>query len=879
MRHRFVTVLLVVAVVVAISLQRQELRAVIEALEQARLLPVLGAILCQLGFFSLTIGLHQASFEAVGVPSRWKQLAPVWFTSLFVNLTVPGTGATAFVADATRRNISPVRATAALLVVRVCDLATFGLVLLAGLVLLRLHHALRPTELLASLGLLILIGVWGSGFVLAHRAPCTMEALLTRLETLARGRLPLGWGREQARHATESANALFSEPRRLILPLVLALLAHIVDVFCLAFLIQAFGLQLAPATILAAFSVGLLFWIVTITPDGLGAVEGMMSLTFVSLGVPVVKAAAVTLAFRGLALWLPLAVGGLLHLSRLRLRLRSDLGIILVSALTTLMGLTNLLSATLPALGLRLAFLRNHLPLEVRYGSRLATVLAAFALLLLAQGLLRRKRLAHRLTMAALVFSILTHLSKGLDWEEASLALGLLVALWRQRAKFIARSDGPSMHQGFRVLLGALSFTLVYGVLGFWLLDQHFSYDFGFRAALEQTLAMFFSFSDPGPFPTTRFGWWFTNSIYTVASTTLGYALLTLLQPVLLHRKATVAEQERARAIVEAQGRSSLARFVLLSDKLYWFSPGGSVVGYALVGRSAVALGDPIGPHEDGPTAIAAFVAFCAENDWEPAFYQTLPDYLDAYQAVGLQTLGIGSEAVVDLESFTLAGRAVKSLRGGVGRLKKAGYTAAVLLPPYSTELLHQLKTVSDDWLHQQHGGEKRFSLGWFDEAYLSEGPIAVVHDAEGTLVAFANVIPEYQKSESTIDLMRRRRDAESGVMDLLFVTLFEWAREQGFATFNLGLAPLSGVGQDTKDPLVERVLNLVFRRGSRFYSFEGLHAYKRKFLPHWEPRYLVYRSSMGLPRAAVAVVRADNPKGSRSPVSLDSSRWAKLPL
>ncbi len=29
-------------------------------------------------------------------------------------------------------------------------------------------------------------------------------------------------------------------------------------------------------------------------------------------------------------------------------------------------------------------------------------------------------------------------------------------------------------------------------------------------------------------------------------------------------------------------------------------------------------------------------------------------------------------------------------------------------------------------WLKQRHGGEKRFSLGWFDEDYLQDGPIIV---------------------------------------------------------------------------------------------------------------------------------------------------------
>ena len=44
-----------------------------------------------------------------------------------------------------------------------------------------------------------------------------------------------------------------------------------------------------------------------------------------------------------------------------------------------------------------------------------------------------------------------------------------------------------------------------------------------------------------------------------------------------------------------------------------------------------------------------------------------------------------------------------------------------------------------------------------------------------------------------------------------------------------------------------------------RFYNFQGLRAYKDKFQPHWEPRYLVYPSITALPDVVVALVRADS--------------------
>jgi phosphatidylglycerol lysyltransferase len=55
--------------------------------------------------------------------------------------------------------------------------------------------------------------------------------------------------------------------------------------------------------------------------------------------------------------------------------------------------------------------------------------------------------------------------------------------------------------------------------------------------------------------------------------------------------------------------------------------------------------------------------------------------------------------------------------------------------------------------------------------------------------------------------------------------------------------------------------VHLLYEHFNRFYSFKGLHAYKEKYQPRWEPRYLIYSSAAGLPKAALAVVRANNPR------------------
>jgi len=275
-----------------------------------------------------------------------------------------------------------------------------------------------------------------------------------------------------------------------------------------------------------------------------------------------------------------------------------------------------------------------------------------------------------------------------------------------------------------------------------------------------------------------------------------------------------------------------------------------------------LALGDPIGPPEDAAGAIQGFIDFCQMNDWIPAFYQTLPDYLSYYRKSGLDILCIGQEGIVDLAGFTTEGKVNKPLRNAVNRLSRTGHSFEVHLPPLSDTLLAELRGISDEWLTTMHGSEKRFSLGWFDDDYIRNSSVAVICNAEGFMRAFANLVPEYRLNEVSIDLMRHRQEIEPGTMDYLFVCLFEWARSQGYATFNLGLSSLYGVGQTPESSLPERTLHFIYEHINQFYNFKGLHEFKDKFHPQWSPRYLAYPGVANLAAVGLAIAAADAGEG-----------------
>jgi phosphatidylglycerol lysyltransferase len=481
----------------------------------------------------------------------------------------------------------------------------------------------------------------------------------------------------------------------------------------------------------------------------------------------------------------------------------NQFGLWFVAILTAMVGLLNLLSVKMSSLVTLqdATTLDDIFPFHVRAGAHIFATISGFILLNLAVNLKRQKRVAWGLAIALLLASMVFHLVKGPDFIPSLLSALIVLLLVLMRDLFIADSDRPSVWRGIVTLAAALLFTLAYGTFGFYLLDRHYDQSFRLGEAIRQTLAMFFAEDQAGLEAKTRFGQFFADSIYLVGAGTLLYGVWMLFRPVLFRQPATKAERQRADAIVQVHGRSSLARFALLPDKSYYFSPSGqSVIAFVPRGRGAIALGDPIGPPEDIDAALAGFKHFCASKDWYPAFYQTLPDYIDQYIAQGFEVVQIGEEAVVKLSEFTLKGKAGSKLRTAKNKLTKAGYQVEFHYPPLATGLVKTLRQISDEWLQDMQGAEKRFSLGWFEDDYIRGCEVATVKTEAGQIVAFSNIIPEYQLNEATIDLMRHRPEAERGTMDFLFVAMMEHFKQQGYDGFNLGLVALSGVGDRPQD-------------------------------------------------------------------------------
>ncbi len=505
----------------------------------------------------------------------------------------------------------------------------------------------------------------------------------------------------------------------------------------------------------------------------------------------------------------------------------------LLSLAVFIVGAVLLFSGATPAVGWRMEWLADIVPLPLIEASHLAGSLIGFALLILAYRLQRRSDSAFILTAILLAAAAAFSLMKGLDWEEAILSTLILICLLPCRHLFYRK--GMLYNEPF-------SLSWIFAVLAvltgtFWLIL--FSYK---HVEYNHDLWWEFTFLHNAP-RAMRAG-------MLVAIVAAGYGLHRLLRPIRMQPDLpTPDEQELAFRLVQQYGRTQ-GYLALLGDKYLLFHPSREAfLMYGMEGRSWIVLGDPIGPEKYYDELLWQFRELCDSYDAWPVFYEVGAEYLPHYLELGLSPLKLGEEAIIDLNTFTLEGSSRKSLRQTYAKTKRDGLSFAMIPAEEVEAWIPQLQAISDAWMGEKNVREKGFSVGRFDKDYLIRCSLAMAYN-NGELVGFANVWTSESKTELSIDLMRYDPEkSPGGVMDFLFIELIHWGQSAGYQTFNLGMAPMSGMVKHPLAPYWNKLGQLLFAKGNRFYNFQGLRRFKEKYQPQWRPSYLVSQSGLKLPR------------------------------
>lgn len=321
-------------------------------------------------------------------------------------------------------------------------------------------------------------------------------------------------------------------------------------------------------------------------------------------------------------------------------------------------------------------------------------------------------------------------------------------------------------------------------------------------------------------------------------------------------------ERQEVDALLRCCARTPQDYFKLLEDKHYFWSENRqNCVAYRSFARAAVVLGDPLGPDDGLPAVVAGFLQHCKKHLRTLVIVAAEERFLPVYQSLGLHTIKIGENALIDLDCFareTLSSSAGKNLRRALRKLEeKDAYCLRHYAPPHDEKLLDDLEAISDEWLtlpgHHEHG----FVEGYFSRPYLQRFGVYVVENEQQHRIAFVTTIPDYVPRTTGSDLMRHRKDMPNATMDYLFTSLLLQLHDSGCQRFDLGLALLSNVGETPGASAVEHILHQVYAnpRFNRLFSFQGLRQFKEKYQPEWQPRFLVYEgSALNLIRDGLAI-------------------------
>jgi len=808
-------------------------------------MPALAVLLLILAWFAVSRLAAEVSYDdlraTIAATAPATLLAALAFTALsFAALTLYDLGALAFVG---RRLPLPVVALTSFCAYAVGNTIGFG-ALTAGAIRYRFYtsQGVEPEEIAGIVTFVTvafglgLAGVAGLGLLsaageFAHLplSPAGLQGIgLAVLAVLAGLVLAAGPGRTVRLFAREWR----LPSRRLMLR---QFLATAVDVSASAavlwILLPADSASLPAVVALYAVAVGL--GVLSHVPAGLGVFETVIVAGLGDrVGIDGVLGALVLyrVIYHLVPLVLAVLVISVLEMRRvvanplaaLALRAATRMAPPTIGAFTLVLGAVLIFSGVTPVGEGPLDLLEVWLPLPVVEGAHFLGSVLGVVLLLVARGLVYRLDGAWWLAMVLVPLSMMLSMAKGVALGETALLATLLLALIVSRRVF--SRPASLLHQALSPGWLAAMATLI-----------------ATAAAL-----LFFVYKEVGY--THELWWQFELSGEAPRSLralvgivlTAGFGAGWMLLRPFTAATALPARQEREQAmrIVAAQPRTE-ACLVAMGDKRLLFSADGrAFIMYGRQGRSWVALSDPVGPRECWPELVWRFVELAGQAGGRAVFYQVSANSLALYADAGLMAFKLGEEARVPLVDFDLKGARRAGLRQAINRGEREQLEFSILPPEQVPARLAELAAVSTAWMAHHKVREKRFSLGAFDPDYLHGQPVAVL-TRDGRIVAFANLLLTGLKEEASIDLMRFVPEAPNGVMEVLLTRLMLHFKAEGYAAFNLGMAPLSGLSASAAAPVWHRVGRAVFEHGERFYNFAGLRAFKAKFRPEWQPRYL----------------------------------------
>ncbi|MFM6841534.1 MAG: phosphatidylglycerol lysyltransferase domain-containing protein, partial [Candidatus Planktophila sp.] len=416
-----------------------------------------------------------------------------------------------------------------------------------------------------------------------------------------------------------------------------------------------------------------------------------------------------------------------------------------------------------------------------------ASLIIAISLLLIARGILNRRRrawlLATSLQATLIAIGIFHNLHRFFSHHLTShlifgafgathllFELALLTLLLIKRARFTTLSDSHTRRGDVTYFVRVSALSILVGVLFVNLDRKYFLSPPSFLQSFEIVFKGFVGISAPIAFSAPAYQERLETTLMLLGAFIAATTIAKILRPIEI--KAIQSREARAALSMLLErypSEDSLAYFAQRDDKLLmWSNNDKAAIAYSVTGGTMVASGDPLGDVESWPNAMENFITEADRHGWVPAIYGCTEKAGEVWhKTIGLEALEIGDEAIVYTDHYSLDTPQMKNVRQTINRARKEENTTITKkISEIDEATLRLLARYANEW--RRGGDERGFSMA-LGRFCSTEDSDAVITWAirNGEYVGLLQFVP-WGRDGLSLDLMRRSPESSPGITELM---------------------------------------------------------------------------------------------------------------
>jgi len=286
-----------------------------------------------------------------------------------------------------------------------------------------------------------------------------------------------------------------------------------------------------------------------------------------------------------------------------------------------------------------------------------------------------------------------------------------------------------------------------------------------------------------------------------------------------------------------------------LDRSYFWSSDHTGVIGYIRIGKHFKVVGGVLAPPDGQAELLTSFMEFIKGQRGTVAFINVGENALHLFEAAKFSVTKWGEEAILDLPDRTWRGKKFERMRQQVNHCRSHGLVASEIktgpVGDSETARLHaELHEVANLAIGRkpQSSGTRAFQALLAPERATGQRIFCARSDGgKGRIEAFIVCFPGKGGMLWSTEIYRFRPDCIRNALVFLIHEAAESLKAEGASHLTVGFIPGLRCNESRKGEamLIRRGILFVWNHLGFVMDLKGLFAFKKRFRPRYENRYV----------------------------------------